>query len=837
MLLGGISAATLVDTAALAAVDEIVVRAGSRRPVGSLSDIPSPVTVVSVDQITNQGSTNMSELLRTVVPSFNVSEQPISGTATTSRPANLRGLSADHTLVLVNGKRRHRSADIPTFGTALIIGSQGPDLASIPTIALSQVEVLRDGAAAQYGADAVAGVINFKLNDSTDTAKAEIKYGGYSEGDGEQWTISGSYGLGLGDKGFLVLSGEYSESDPTNRAREANLGSIQALVDAGNTAAASQNVVWGAPEINDNIKLFANFGYDIADSAELYGFASYAERETIGGFFYRNVNDRDGIFTSGGNRLVGDLTPGVTPCLGHVDHPGGVVTADGGVADQAVIAAAAGDPECFTWANVFPGGYAPLFGSELEDQAVNIGVRGETGGGWKWDVSAGYGSNELTFNISNVTSPSFGGPGAPTSFDDLGSRKQEEIVVNIDLSKEFDVGFHSPLNVAFGYQWHEEEWTVGLGQLESYAQGPLFSQGFQSGTDGYYGYGPASVGSFDRDNNAFYVDLEADVTEKLVLGAAVRYEDFSDLGSETTWKVSGLYRLTDSFSIRGTAATGYHAPTPAQQNFVYAVTEGDGAGNLTESGVIPPDNSVAASFGAKPMEPETSESFTIGFAYDSDAFNVTLDIYQIKVDDRISLSSSFPITAAQRMELAASGFVGVDAFQTIQFFTNDFDTKTTGADLIATMPLTLGNMGGSTNLSFSANYNKTEVESRSSLTSDSQVFSLEEGLPKFRGSLTLDHATDTWRALARINHYSDSTSRLFGCCDLEAGSATTVDLEAGYSVTENIELVLGGQNIFDKTPKDVSNEGISGAVGTRYAPEAPWGFNGSFWYGKVRFSF
>jgi iron complex outermembrane receptor protein len=815
-------------------IDEVTVT-GSRRQGRSPTDMAAPVDIIGSDQLANQAPNNISELLRSAVPSFNVSEQPISGTATAVRPANLRGLSPDHVLILVNGKRRHRAGEIPTFGTALLIGSQGPDLASIPAIAIKEVHVLRDGAAAQYGADAIAGVINFVLRDDPNVAYVEAKVGQYGEGDGDMYSLAGTFGLPLGNDGFFTLSGEYSENDGTNRAREANLGSIQDLVDAGNTAAASQNVTWGAPELSDNIKLFANMAVDAGDRAELYGFGNYSKRDMLGGFFYRSPNDRDGIFTSAGNRLVGDMTPSDgNACLGTVAG-GGLVVADGSAADQAVIAAAASDPNCFTWANVFPGGYAPWFGAEVADKSGTLGLRGETDSGWNWDVSAGFGVNELNFSMSNVTSPSFGGPNAATVYPDLGSRKEEDFTANVDFSKEFELASGMPVNVAFGAEWREEEWTVRVGQLESFGQGPLFDQGFASGTDGLFGYSPTSAGKYRRDNTAIYVDLEADVTERLLLGAAVRYEDFSDLGGETTGKLSGRFQLTDTFAIRGTASTGFHAPTPAQQNIIYGVTEGDGAGNLTESGIIPSYTSVAQAYGGTPAVPETATSLSIGLVLETDTISATLDVYSITVEDRISLSGSFAITDAQRQELADAGFAGADTFSTIQFFTNDFETETKGFDLIVTYPFELGS--GSSKLSFAYNHNETEVTKWSSLTSDSQRFSLESGLPEDRGSLTWDYAADRWRAVARGNYYADSTSRMFGCCDLPTGSAFTIDLEGTFSVSDQLDISIGGQNILDELPTDISNEGISGAVGTRYAPETPWSFNGAFFYARAVYAF
>ena len=816
------------------AVEEITVT-GSRTPGRSATELAAPVDIIDAEQLASQAPNNISEMLRTVIPSFNVSEQPISGTATAVRPANLRGLSPDHVLVLVNGKRRHRAGEIPTFGTALLVGSQGPDLASIPSIAVQQVQVLRDGAGAQYGADAIAGVINFILRDDPDVAQIEAKFGQFGESDGGMYSVAGTFGLPLGSSGFITLSGEYSENDGTNRAREANLGDIQDLVDAGNTAAASQNVTWGAPELSDNIKVFANMAVEAGDSAELYGFGNYSNRSMLGGFFYRNVNDRDGIFTSAGNRLVGDMTPtDGNACLGTVAG-GGLVVADGGTADQAVISAAASDPNCFTWANVFPGGYSPLFGAEVEDKSGTIGLRGETAGGWNWDVSMGFGSNELSFSMSNVTSASFGGPNATTHYPDLGSRKEEDTVANLDFSKAFELGGGTPLNVALGAEWRQEEWIVRVGQIESFGQGPLFDQGFASGTDGLFGYSPTSAGTYSRDNVAVYVDLEADVSDRLLLGAAVRYEDFSDLGGETTGKLSARFQVTDALAIRGTASTGFHAPTPAQQNIIYGVTEGDGSGGLSESGIIPSYTSVAQTYGGTPAVPESATSLGIGIVLETDRISATLDVYSITVEDRISLSPSFAITDQERQDLADAGFAGADSFQTITFFTNDFETETNGIDLVITYPFELGS--GLSNLSFAFNHNETEVTKWSSLTSDSQRFSLENGLPEDRGNLAWSHAADRWSFVARGNYYADSTSRLFGCCDLPTGSAFTIDLEGTFSVTDNLNISVGGQNITDTLPTDVSDEGISGAVGTRYAPETPWSFNGAFFYAKAVYAF
>lgn len=825
-----------------ATLDEVIVT-GSRRATPSPTDLPSPVTIVPATQLSNQGSNSISELLRTTVPSFDLSEQPISGTATSEKPANLRGLSPDLALVLINGKRLHRGAEIPTFGTALMVGSQGVDLASIPAIALKQVEVLRDGAAAQYGSDAIAGVINFILDDDPNRVQIDAKRGQYFQGDGATDTVDGTFGVPLGNKGFFRLSGEFSNSDPTDRARTAYLSDIQTLVNDGITEAAKQQPVWGSPRLQGNLKLFANMATEVGGSATLYGFGSYAQRTMTEGFFYRSPFSDNGVSTINGNRLVGDLTPNHTGnCPGTVAG-GGLVPA-GTPADQALLAQVAADPNCFTWANIFPGGYTPQFGSKVTDSAGTIGLRGKSAGGMSWDVSAGYGRNEETFNIFNDTIASL--PTLATKLDpitsisDLGSRTQEEIVLNLDVAKDYELGLHSPLTVAAGLEWHQEQWIAGVGQPESYSQGPLYNQGFTAGATGYFGYGPVSAGSFKRHNSAVYLDTEADVTQSLVLGAAARYEDFSDLGGQVVGKLSGLVHITNSLGVRATVSTGFHAPTPAQQHIVYSVDQGTSSSQLTLSGIIPASNPVSRQFGGRPAVPETSVNFSTGLVFDGMLFDsqpikVTLDTYLIEVKHRISLSGTFNLDDAQRQELADSGLLQARSFTSIQFFTNDFATKTEGADLVVSMPFKLGN--GASNLTLAANWNETNVTNRTSITSDSEVFSLENGLPKTRANLTFDHAIERWRGLVRANYYSNSVSQTFGFFNTPTGSATTVDVEGGFKIAKNFEISAGGQNIFNKLPTDVSNYPFSGVIGTRYAPETPWGFNGALWYARATYRF
>jgi len=386
---------------------DVIISVGTRRDARSAADTPAPVDVIGSDELLNQGDTDIQNILRTSVPSYNVNTQPISDAATLIRPANLRGLAPDSTLVLVNGKRRHRAAVISFLGGGISDGAQGPDISVIPSIALKQVEVLRDGAASQYGSDAIAGVINFALKDSADGASFEAEWGQTYEGDGDQYSISANIGLPipLGEGGFLNLSAEYGEIDATNRSVQRD--DALALIAAGNSAVGSIDVntvtdevvqIWGQPNVNDDLSLFANAAIPVSDALELYGFGNYAERQVEGGFFYRNPNTRGAVNSNDGGAtlLVGDLTAdgsGACPTIAVTNN----------VPDPAALAQVAADPDCFVFNELIPGGFTPRFGGDLVDSSFVAGLRGELnyGSGLRYDLSYSYGRNDVTFFITN----------------------------------------------------------------------------------------------------------------------------------------------------------------------------------------------------------------------------------------------------------------------------------------------------------------------------------------------------------------------------------------------------------------------------------------------------
>lgn len=824
------------------AVEQLVIT-GSRRPARSVADVPAPVDIIGSEQLGRQGFSDMNDLLRVAVPSLNVGAHPLSGTSSSIRPPTLRGLSPDHTLILVNGKRRHRAADIPTFSGGISDGSQGPDLATIPAIALKQVQVLRDGAAAQYGSDAIAGVINFILDDSAEGGAFEAKYGSTYEGDGDSYQLAATMGLPLAGDGFVRLSAEFRESGATTRAVQR--GDAAALIAAGNTDVPDPATRFGTPKISDDLKTFINLAVPAADSAEFYAFGNYAQRQTESDFFYRNPEGRFGVFTDnddGGNFLIGDMTPddGIT-CDGGIDFGGtGVVNdpiAVGSPDADARLQAIFADPNCFSALEFFPGGYTPLFGSDITDIGGALGLRGELDNGLTYDVSVSAGRNEIAFFISNVLNPSLGAL-SPTEFDRLGSRVQNERSVNLDVTYPLETDiFFSPLNIAAGFEWHVERFEIVAGAPESFEAGVLANQGFLIGEEAFPGFSPSIAGSFKRNNKSFYLDLETDVTEDLLLGAAVRFEDFNDFGSKTTYKFAGLYQLTDEFGVRATYATGFHAPTPGQQNFSALTTEISEGGALIESGVIPPTSPVAMAVGGEQLQPETSKSFTAGIVYQGPLFSLTVDYYNIKMKDRITQSASQALTDQQRQDLIDEGFFAASGLGTFRFFTNDFTSTTQGIDVVLTVPLNLSN-AGRTEINLAGNWTETDVTSfdptdPDELLSEARVIQLEDNNPNVRGNLTVTHSEANWRALARVNYYGKFTELHVNAASLrvDAGSQVTVDLEAGVTFMDRFELILGAENAFDSDPDRNPFDFI---VGSKFPTTSPAGVNGGFYYGKIR---
>jgi iron complex outermembrane receptor protein len=805
-------------------VEEVLVT-GSRRAARSAADAPVPVDVIAGAAFENQAGGDMASLLRNIVPSYNVNAQPINDASTLVRPANLRGMASDQTLVLVNGKRRHRAAVITFLGNGLSDGAQGPDISVIPAIALKQVEVLRDGAAAQYGSDAIAGVINFKLKDASEGGSLIAKYGSTYAGDGDNLQISANYGFALNDEGFLNLSAEWREVDATSRSIQRDDANA---LEFGQKPFRDPVQIWGAPEIKNDIKLFYNMGFQLTDDAEFYSFGNHSERQVTGGFYFRNPDNRGGIYSNDGGdtRLVGDLdTTDGFDCPGY--NGAAALAGD----DAAGLAAVMSNAGCYVFTSMFPGGFTPNFGGQLTDNAMVAGVRVEKDSGLTYDISASFGKNRVDFSIINTVNASLG-PNSPNEFSP-GSYIQTDKNINADFSYPINVdGLASALNFAGGFEYREETFETVAGDEASWQRGPLFDQGFSSASNGFPGFGPDVEGKWSRDNIAFYLDLEADVTDDWIVATAVRLEEFSDFGTTFNYKISTLYKVSDTFKLRGGYNTGFRAPTPGQSN-VSNVTTAFENGVLTNRGTIPPTHPLSAAFGGLQLEPEKSTSFSAGFGADFDFGSLTVDFFNISIKDRIAQSSSFLLTAQEAADLEASGIAGASNLRSFRFYTNDFDTRTQGVDIVFTKPLNLTDTGSS-NLSVAANYTKTKVTDAGATVGPDRQQLLEEALPRWRGNATFTHMESDMRFLARVNYYGKSFELFAGELPHAAGSEITLDVEIAFNVLENVELAIGAENVMGNYP-DRSPWGS--ILGNKYAEAAPMGISGGVYYARLKATF
>ncbi|MGB5335103.1 MAG: TonB-dependent receptor [Woeseiaceae bacterium] len=859
---------------------EEIVTTGTRRADRSAADSPVPIDVISGVEFSQNSSSDVMDLLRSAVPSFDVNTQPISDAATVSRPANLRGMSPDNVLVLVNGKRRHRGSVISFLGGGISDGAQGVDISSIPSLALKQVEVLRDGASSQYGSDAIAGVINFVLKDASEGAEVMVNYGSTYEGDGDNYRIGGNLGLPLGNSGFINLTAEINETDGT--VRSVVRDDVLALIAAGNSDAGDFQTInsytsevpqyWGQPDVTDDIKFFVNSGIDLSDSAELYFFGNFAQRTAEGGFFYRNPTNRGGVYAGPlVDPLTGDLDPnGVASVrVGDLDGlgvggacPAGIplTGTDGLIPDAGILALVTGDANCFSFVETIPGGFVPRFGGDNEDMAIAVGLRGEfaLGTGLSYDFSVSNGSNRTDFFIRNTVNASLG-PNTPRDFIP-GGQEQTETMVNADFVYGLDVGFASDLNVAFGAEYRKEEFDLFAGDPASFALGPLADQGFSSSSNGFGGFPNSS--SADQDSVAVYVDLEADLSDRFTMQAAVRYEDFSEFGDTTDVKVAGMYHVSDTLRIRGAFSTGFHAPTAGQANITNVTTQNVG-GVLVDQGTLPL-SSAAGQLGADFIESqgngrpelgtEDARNFALGVAFDLGETTWTIDYYDIELENRVALGANvdfldalnfadggvnnYTSVSAALTGLDADGvidrqdFIGLDDLSEFRFFSNSFDTSTTGIDIVGSFAFALAS--GESSVSVAANYNKTEVDSVGTVNpiDADRVRALEDLLPNVKGSVSWTHLQNKFRTLVRANYYGSWDDTGNAVDDISA--EVLFDAEIGYQFRDNIEFIGGVANLFDTYPE--RNPG-AGDLGQLYSEASPFGFNGGAWYLRAKMQF
>ena len=821
-------ATVTIDMELAVELEERVVVVGSRARPRSVTESAVPIDAIPFQDVVSQGLTTLDYQLRTLVPSFNVATHPISDAATLVRPASIRNLAHDHTLVLVNGKRRHRSSVIAWFA-GVTDGSQGPDISTIPTIALRQVEVLRDGASAQYGSDAIAGVLNFLLKDNASGGNFELNTGTYGAGDGDAYSVAGNVGLPLGASGFANLSLEYGNADPTNRSVQR--ADAAALIAAGNTDVADPVQIWGNPTIEDELKLFGNFGHLANNGLQFYGHTNYASKRVTEGFYFRNPNNRENIYSldEGKTLLIGDVL--AAQGMGSANCP--VVRITDNVPDPSALAQVFADPNCFSFREIAPGGFTPQFGGVVTDLSAVAGLRRIADSGLTWDASASYGAHESDFFFNNTVNASLGLQ-TPRDFDP-GLYKQEEVNLNFDVS----YAASDRVNIAVGTEWRDEKFTVGAGGRPSWEVGPYATQGFVSGSNGFPGFPDYTAGTWNRSNVAVYGDLELrGLDDRWSFGGALRLEHFDLFGATTNGKMSARYELNPVVALRGGISTGFRAPTPGQQHTLNVQTTIDPETlQLVDSANVPSTFRAAELRGGVQLGPETSVNATAGVVVDNGPFNLTADYFRVDVSDRLALSQTFTLTDDERTLLLSEGILSAGTLAFFRFFINDFSTRTQGVDIVSTY--TPPDLGGDTVLSFTFNYTDTAVTEESDLLGPGEVLGLERGVPKTRWNVAVNQQLGRVGMLARFSYYGAWVDH-FDARFVRGPEApllngrSIIDLEVSIPMSEDVTLSVGGQNIANTFSDRMDL--FAQVFGLPYSQFTPWGLSGGYYYARLNYA-
>jgi iron complex outermembrane recepter protein len=763
-------------------VDTVVVT-GTRRVDRTAFESAAPVDIVSAEALKNTVSDEIMDKLAATTPSFNVQRLPAADGQAFVRPATLRGLSPDQTLVLVNGKRRHRSAVLGGRG------QQGVDLASLGTSGVERIEVLRDGASAQYGSDAIAGVINIILSDKTGF-EGYGQFGRYYAGDGDKTEVGARYGLAIGNGGSLVGAIDYANAEATSRTRQRP---DAIAFQAANPTIQVPNPVqrWGQPD-REVWRGSLNAVLPLSDAVEAYAFATYSDMHGVTDFNWRNPSTDTSYRTS-------PVFPG------------------------------------WSLSQLYPAGFSPKFGQDETNASINGGLRGEAMG-WSWDASAGWGRDKVDYFLNNSINASFG-PQSPTSFD-AGSLIQKEATLNLDASRPLAWSFLArPANLALGLEARKETYEIQAGDRYSWDVGPGAPAGLPSGSNGFPGYAPSQAGSWDQTSYAAYVDLDLPFTDRFGADVAVRHEDFSEFGQTTDGKIAARYELTPNFAIRGAVSTGFRAPTAGQINNT-RTSQGLNTTTLLlfTSGRLSPINPISAALGGKPLEPEESKNLSLGFVFRQGGFTASVDYYRIEVDNRFAVSPNFTVTPALRAQLVAAGVPGADSLTTVSYFTNSFDTRTQGVDAVASWRGQL--LGGRAGVTAAWNWNDTKV-TRSKLTEVSKLarINLEDGLPQNAANVSFDYARGIFSGMVRARWSGEWTdAQANGTADLiqTFSGKTLVDLSVSAQVTGTIKLTVGAENLFDTYPDEATFQASRGLI---YSRNAPYDTDGGLWYARVSAKF
>ncbi|WP_438423388.1 TonB-dependent receptor [Aquimarina macrocephali] len=785
---------TLLEGEALSTI--IVV--GSRSPKRTATDTPVAIDIIDMqDVITKSGKIEINELLQYAAPSFNANKQSGSDGADHIDPATLRGLGPDQTLVLINGKRRHSSSLINVFGTRGR-GNSGTDLNAIPASAIKRIEVLRDGAAAQYGSDAIAGVINIVLKDNVNKLTGSISYGAYNANakgdfpagtpntdgnrldtendgniiaddkslDGGSVKITANYGVEIGEDGYANFTTEYISKNKTLRPGfDFRRGFGEAAIDGFN--------------------FFANAAIPISKKTEIYAFGGRNYRDTDAFAFTRNDGER------------------VVP-------------------------------------SIYSNGFTPRITSNIIDNSVSAGVRTETEGGWKIDINNTWGKNNFHYFIKGTLNASLQGS-SPTDFD-AGGHSLSQNTTSLDLSKYYP-NILKGLNIAFGTEYRIENFEIFAGEEGSYATydvnglpitdpgnqtqptDPLSGELRPGGSQGFPGYSPANEVDRSRSNLSIYADAELDISDSFLLGVAGRFEEYSDFGSTTNGKLAFRIKATEGVNIRGSVSTGFRAPSLAQIYYNLRFTDFQG-GVATETLLSANNSPVTASFGIQQLDEETALNGALGATATFGGFTATVDGYYINVKDRIVLTGTF---AAPQIPNVAEA----------QFFANGVDTETIGLDLILSWK---GNFDfGNISATLAGNINNMTIEDINNGSLDQATFFGERekafllaSAPESKFSFNANYSKNKFNAGVGLTHFSEIVLIDFTDAEDVYGAKITADLNVGYKLTDNLKFTIGGNNIFNEYP-DQQNDGETEAGG--YWDAVQMGFGGSYYYARLDFNF
>ena len=763
---------------------------GTRQLGRSVTDSLAPIEVVPSAVIRSSVSSELTDVLTQAVPSFNVQRLTIGEGLAFVRPARLRGLSPDQTLVLVNGRRRHRSAFISPSGY------QAADLGQIPSFLLQRVEVLRDGASAQYGSDAIAGVINLVLKDN-------LGFEGYGQvaqylgGDGLNRQAGLHYGFPVGRKGVVSFGYEASNAERTSRSvqRADALAYVRAHPERARLVPDPVQR-WGQPDRRAQ-RLAVNTRQEVAPGVTAYGHVLLGFSDGLDDFNWRNPDTNAAFRRSAFQNAPASLQPG------------------------------------YALLDSFPGGFTPYFGTRDLDWSVVAGVRGTAGSEWRWDVAAGVGRNRLDYFLRNTVNASFGAL-SPREFD-AGGLRQRERNLNVDVvyqPRAWELA--APSTLALGVETRREEFRIRAGDRFSWDVGPLAD--LPVGANGFPGWSPIQVVDAARDSHAAYADLELKPLRTLSLGAATRAERFADFGSTLDGKLSARLEPITGFAFRGTVSTGFHAPTPGLSSYT-RTSQGllPGTSTLFTSGQIAVSNPVAQFLGAKPLTPEKSRQGSAGLVWSLAGLVLTADVYRIDVRDRLNISQGFTLTAAQRAQLVATGVTDAANLNLVNFLTNAFDTRTEGLDLALTRSWRLE---PGLRLTATAAFNRnqtTAVRFDPRIISRDGRLNLERRIPGRGGNLVVAIEHARWSGQVRVRHFgpwidAQSNSTIVQ----EFGAQTLLDLSATVKLPHRASLVVGAENVLDRYPDKAL---FNAANGLLYSRNSPYDADGGRWYVRLNQGF